>query len=173
MLVNGTLAALPSPQTVGILLTGIIGRPVLVQESDPAPAPASYYCGIYRDDLGAPLYACLYDLSLAAHAGAALLLLPPARAQHSLEAGELDSAIDANVRDILHRQAQIFQTVANRHIHLAEVLPRTGELPDRIRRLIPVPEIRADFETTIHGYGVGTMAIVRLEDPMNRMDDLN
>lgn len=168
-----TTSTLPSPASVSSLLTGIIGRPVAARElADPEFVTTGIsYCGIYRDDLGTPQFACMYDLALAAHAGAALLLLPPSRARDNVAAGVLEHTIEDNVRDILKIQARMFDILANRHIHLSEVICRMATVPDRIERLIPTPAVCAQFEASIHGYGAGKLWVICLADPLARLDD--
>ena len=168
-----TISALPSPSSVATLLTGIIGRPACVSEGDcldlDCPGPTCF--AIYRDDMGTPQFAVVYDLALAANAVAALRLLPPSWAVEGAATGFLTDELREDVHEVLNIQARLFNGFASGHIHLSEVIGAINGIPERLRRLMPHPIDRVDFEVRIKGYGEGVMSIVRLCDPMARLDD--
>ena len=142
--------------TLGVLFEGLGVRAASRRRGPPAQGS---WIGLYAADSGAPVAACLADPAFAAHASAALSMLPPALARAAADTGELTDLMVGNLREVLHICARLLACEESPHLRLAE-LYRAGALPAAVSALLGGSARRIDFELTVPKYGPGTLAVV-------------
>lgn len=150
------MAQLPTPADLGNRLRDLFDRPVQVKLSatklEAAKSAATSYM-IHADKTPAVLaYA---DLRFAAHAGAALGLVPMADVNAALKKGALDQTLQENFYEVMNILSAAFAEAGKRVI-LARVAPSTPEPPEV--KEFGKPKRRFDLEVKITGYGDGILA---------------
>src|SRR5262249_41627245 len=100
-----------TPPAIGVLLSQILGRAVTAKKIPPFPrgTPAPKVLAAYEGDNGSLVSVCVYDLALAAYAGAALVLAPVNLAKESITAGRCSEALLENLAEVLNICRQWFQ----------------------------------------------------------------
>ena len=98
------------------------------------------------------------DVAMAAHAGAALSLIPPRVAEESVKDGELSEMLASNFAEVLNVASQLFHG-ADGHARLVDV--RTGADPgDAAAAAVQSPVGRLDLTVDIAGYGTGALSLL-------------
>lgn len=153
-------SALPTPETVAQIITGLIGRsvsvkkaPALVRGKTPT-ATAVYVC-----DDGKLRGAAVADIALASSAGAALTLLPAPDAAQAVKTGQWNDALAENFREILNVASNVFNVPGQPHTRLKEVFLTPAALPAEVEAGIKAASGRLDIEVSIPGYGPGKMTV--------------
>ena len=156
----------PNADQVGRLLSGLLGKPVQVKVTKPAPVSpqAVLYWGLYVDQAQKIRWACSCDLTCAANAGAALSVFPPARAKENIAAGKLEPVLEENLTEVLNILAQILNSTGQMHLRYQRMLVEKGQIPAEIRSGVQAKTAAADFEVNVPGYGGGRLAFARLPE---------
>lgn len=153
---------LPQPKQVRDLLTELLGREVTLSPGAPyAPGPDTpASVAVYVDDqLGIrALIAC--DLTLSAHAGAAIGLVPPGGAQAAVEDGKLTDTLAENFYEVLNIAASMFNVPGADHLKLHALHPAGPPLDPQLRISTLTLGRREDLAVSIAGYGDGVLSIV-------------
>lgn len=151
---------MPLPEQLRDFLTDLLGQPTAVDKAKRelaigADDPA-VYTGVFVDDEGVVIGACLADLAFAARTGAALAMIPKAVADDALEQGAL---VD-NLRDNYYEVANIATGLLNGpsvpHLKITELV---DGVPDEVRDLIVRAAGRRTYNVTLGDYGAGTFAL--------------
>ena len=102
---------MPTAETISKLLADIVGRPVTAKKLPPIPltGPGMRVVAVYESDDDSIAGACICDLTFAAQAAAALVMLPSATAQESIVAGKCSPPLLENLGEILSMCRQWFQ----------------------------------------------------------------
>lgn len=114
--------------------------------------------GSYFGGEGATLAWVAADLSLAAHLGAALSLVPADAARDSVKAGALDGTLRENFAEVLNVSACLVTRDDGGRLALQQ--PAFGELA--VTALLPPATARmyrALFKVDIAGYGAGLLGL--------------
>lgn len=156
---------LPTAVAVRELLEGMLGRDVETTIGsgavNPAQAPGAVV-GIYTDDQMSLRALLILDLSLAAHGGAAIALIPVAQAQAAAEEGVLPDALYENIAEVLNVAASLFNADGAPHVKLYQAF-RPGEaLPADVQKWVLAFVRRLDMTMDVSGYGEGRISILAL-----------
>ncbi|MBS0395064.1 MAG: hypothetical protein JSR54_10590 [Proteobacteria bacterium] len=143
-------------QMLGLLFDGLDVK--AGKKFDIVP-PSGSWIGLYVCDDGSPVAACAVDALLAANAGAALSMLPPAVAKDAAKAKELTDVMVANLQEIMNICSRLVMTDSSRHLKLDKVYPAKA-MPPQLMQLLGAVQGRVDFELNVPKYGVGTLAVL-------------
>jgi hypothetical protein len=149
------VAVLPEPQDVKDLLIALLGKKINVSPG-PGADPKKAVSALYVDDAGSVVAATLCDMSLAAHAGAALSLIPPRVAEESVRDGVLSDNLAENFGEILNIGSQLFASVGKHVKHQGPLDPKAGNPPLALNGL----KTRLDLDVEIVGSGSGGMSLL-------------
>ncbi|MEX2290997.1 MAG: hypothetical protein WD794_11820 [Mycobacteriales bacterium] len=153
----------PVPQAaqVGELLQTLTGGAVEVAPGPPVlpgrePALVAVY--VTDDTVTGAVVAC--ELSLAAHAGAALGAVPVTEAEQALASGVLSADLSENADEVLNVLAAAFNTPGAPALRLYRVYAVGEPLPAEIGRVLGYVMRRVDLQLHIVGYGGGRLSVV-------------
>lgn len=143
------MKSFPEAPAIASLLGALIGRDVLVTAS-PAPAagPGTYRVW-YLDDEGAPACCADADLALSHLGGAALAMIPKARAADAVKSGKADADLVVHFREVLNLLARTINDAGARHVHM-------DTDPDAPPRDVATGA-SVSFKVDIDGYGSGLL----------------
>jgi hypothetical protein len=153
---------LPGAKEIRDLLTELLDRDVQVAPNAPLAPTAANPCtvGVYVDDSLQITAVIAFDLSLSAHAGAAIGLVPVAGAQTAIDEGILTETLRDNVYEVLNIAASLFNVDGATHVRLYDVhhagLPVPGDILARALTL----GRREDLAVQVGGYGPGRLSVV-------------
>jgi hypothetical protein len=150
-----------APQAMQDLLQCLLGRDVTVRK--PAAPPVQVkgmITGIYEADDGTVKALVSFDLSLAAHAAAALCLVPAACAKEAIAAKKLAGSLLENITEVLNVCAGLLNDQATVHLALRGVCEENS-LPAKVDRGKAVN--LGDFDVVVPGYGGGRLSVRGLE----------
>lgn len=157
-------AYLPAPKEVRDLLGDLLDREVDLRPAPPFGVSPAYPASIatYVDDSLVVRALVALDLPLSAHVGAALALVPGARAVASIEEGRLEAAIAESLREVFNIVASLFNVGQATHLRLHACHVSGDPLPQDVRARTQVLGHRSDLMVTVGGYGTGRLAVVML-----------
>ncbi len=113
---------------------------------------------LYVDDHLRSAAVVVFDFALAAHAGAAIGLLPPGASEAAMEDGELPKNLHENAAEVLNIMASLFNVPGAPHLKLhAAYAP--GEVL-RVTEMATRTGSRLDLKVEIARYGKGALSIV-------------
>lgn len=154
---------LPSAKDVRELLEGLLGRDVDVRTGAPMVDPAAgggALVGVYVDRLLRLRAVCLFDLPLAAYAGAAIGLVPAPVARESAESDVLDPTLEENARELLNVAASLLNGDEVPHVRLDGVYSPREALPADVAQWVKAYVRRTDLDVTVSGYGTGGFSLL-------------
>ncbi|WP_370290456.1 hypothetical protein [Nocardioides sp.] len=153
---------LPQPKQLRDLLTDLLGREVTLQPTTPfAPGPdTAASVAVYVDDHLRICALIVCDLSLSAHAGAALGLVPVTGAEAAIEDGKLTDNLGENLYEVLNIAASVFNVLGADHLKLHALHPAGPPLDPQLRISTLTLGRREDLAVSIAGYGGGALSIV-------------
>ncbi len=160
---TGPETPLPSAKDVRELLEGLLGRDVDVLTGAPMVDPAAgggALVGVYVDRLLGLRALCLFDVPLAAHAGAAIGLVPAPVARESAESEVLDPVLEENARELLNVAASLLNGEDLPHVRLDAVYAPREPLPADVAQWVKAYVRRTDLEVTVAGYGTGGLSLL-------------
>ena len=152
---------LPDDKAVSEMLEMLLGRPISVHGSHPLDTSAETALMIAsfitdKDEVGA---LCVWELSLAAYAGAALSLIP-ADSVKDLSSGDLTETITENLHEVSNVLVGLFNRANVRRLSLQSLIDSRQPLPVNTVALLREPADRLDLEVEIPGYGKGSLALM-------------
>jgi hypothetical protein len=115
---------------------------------------------VYVDDRMALYAVVLFDVALAAYAGAALALYPTEVAEAAVEIHILSDALAENVAEIMNVMTPLLADSDARHLRLHKVYQADDRLPPDIAGLASTLGRRLDMGLSISGYSSGELSIV-------------
>ncbi len=154
------LPKLPDVTTIGTLLSGILGRKVVVSKAPPldlGPRLAKVF-GIYREAATGRVCLCVVDLVFAANAAGAMLVFPPYAVATAIRAGKLDNDLMETIREILNICSRCFHDEAR--VVLAEVCSDLNSVPADALQTMKAPLLRFDVSADIAGYAAGRLTLM-------------
>lgn len=152
----------PAPKAIRDLFAELLDREVEVAPGQPVvPQPRQPAAlAVYVDDHLHTEAVAVASLSLAAHAGAALGLVPPGTSSEAVEAGDLPDLLAENFAEVLNIMASLFNADGRPHLKLWSWY-RPGELaPADVTVLTRSVGRRLDLALRIADYGDGGLSIV-------------
>lgn len=157
-----TKCAIPSAKAVSRLIGDLVDKRLAVKlAADPPPEKKDPTVALYAND-DEPVALCVADLALAAHAGAALVLVPQVVAEECLQKGELEESISESFGEVLNVFAQLFAKPGAPRVYLKTVHPPTEPLPDEVSQLMENPAARLDLLVDVAEYGGGLFSVLVL-----------
>ena len=154
---------LPSAVDIRELLEGLLGRDVEAVIGTGAVEPHVHpgaVVGVYVDDMLRLSALIAVDMPLAAWAGAAIALVPPATAKQSVETELLAPALFDNTAEILNVAASLFNAEGAPHLRLYETYAPREVLPADVQKWVVSYVRRIDLELDVTGYGAGRMSVL-------------
>ncbi len=153
---------LPSNLAIRNLLSDLLNRDVELREGNPVPVggvPGSLV-GLYVDDHLKSKAVVVFDFPFAAHAGAAIGLLPPGASEAAIEDRELPENLAVNSREVLNIMASLFNVEGAAHLKLyASYVPGEVLRPDVVDWATRTGS-RLDLAVEVARYGKGALSIV-------------
>lgn len=159
---NTLTTYLPNPMQIRELLTDLLGREVTVSPTSPLAPTPNNPCTIaaYVDSSLQILAVVAFDLNLSARAGAAIGLVPPAKADAVIEEKMADETLRENLYEVLNIAASLFNADDAVHLRLYAVHHVGDPLPPDIMVRALTLGRREDLIVDIAGYGGGKLAFV-------------
>lgn len=103
---------------------------------------------------------CVCDISFAALAGAALVLIPPGAAKDAIRSGKCPPDLLENLAEIFSICRQCFQEPGH-HIAPPRIYTDPQQVPPPVTAAISPTKPRIDLEITIAGYGTGRLSVFK------------
>ncbi|WP_448059150.1 hypothetical protein [Cellulomonas hominis] len=156
---------LPVALEVRELLESLLGRDVQVTTGGSMVDPAGEggaLLGVYVDKLLRLTAIAVFDLPLAARAGAAIALMPPGSAEAAIEDGMLSPALTENTGEILNITASLFNVGDAPHVKLDAVYAPGDPVPADVAQWVLAYVRRLDLDVTVQGYGPGRLSVLVL-----------
>lgn len=162
---NARPTPLPAALEVRELLESLVGRDfdaltgaAMVDPQAPGGAVVAEYVNNSMQ-LAALI---VVDLPLAAAAGSAIALLPPAGVSESVEYAELSLPQLENFSEVLNVLASLFNAEGAPHLKLTNVHAPGAALPNDVGPWVLSYVPRLDLSVSVAGYGDGTLSILVL-----------
>lgn len=148
-------------ERIGKLFEDLLGRKVIVKATAAFPVSGGNptLTGVYETSEGTVLAACVCEMALVLHGGAALCLVPMYEAQEHAKAKKWDPSLVENFKEILNVCGQLFCEPQSPRVRLQGVCLGPEAVPEGAARLIAKPGKRLDVQLSITGYEGGRMAI--------------
>ncbi len=152
---------LPSNLAIRNLLSDLLNRDVELKDGPAVGvggAPGSLV-GLYVDDHLKSKAVVVFDFALAAHAGAAIGLLPPGASEAAIEDRDLPENLAVNAREVLNIMASLFNVEGAAHLKLyASYVPGEVLRPDVVDWATRTGS-RLDLAVEVSRYGKGGLSI--------------
>lgn len=156
---------LPRAMEVREVLEELLGRDVEVTTGgamvNPS-MPGGALVGIYTDNHLKMAALVLFDLALAARAGAAIALVPAATADFAIEDCALTPALFDNAAEILNIATSMFHAEGSPHLRLDRCYAPGEPLPADVAQWVLAYVRRIDLTIAIKGYGPGSLSALVL-----------
>ena len=154
-------SVIPAPLAVRSLFEDLLGREVAVSPGNPieqVDLPTAVIAVF--TDAGQRLYAVLaMQLTLAAHAGAALGLLPPGAAEDTIDEKKLNPALAENVFELCNVLTSLLNVEGAPHVKLYQVVfPGMPRPADAVAHLMALGR-RLDVIVDVSRYGKGKFSL--------------
>lgn len=143
---------------LGLLFDGLDVKPG--KKTDLSPASGAWVA-LYIGDDGKPLALCAADALLAASAGAALSMLPPAAVKDAVKTKDLTDVMVGNLTEIMNICSRLLMTDTSPHLRLEKLYPAKS-LPPSVTGVMTGVQGRADFELNVPRYGPGTLSLLSI-----------
>jgi len=155
--------SLPLAKMVRDLLEGVLGRDVEVTTGGPMVNPGAdggALVGIFVDGFLKLSALMLFDLRLAARAGAAIALVPSRIAELAIADGGLPEALLDNAAEILSVATSLFNVGTAPHLRLERCYAPGELLPNDVAQWVLAYVPRLDLVVDIKGYGDGVASVI-------------
>jgi len=157
---------IPDRKQIKDIFEGLLGRDVTVGDGVPVvmdhPLPV---VAAYVDDAHNLCAVVVMDLPLAAHAGAALALIPKGGAEAAVEDKELPANLFENAAEILNVLAAPLGEASGVHQRLSATFAPADAVPPHVLACAATLGAREDLSLEIQGYGRGTLSVVGVHAP--------
>ena len=153
---------LPSNLAIRNLLSDLLNRDVDLSDGRPLPVGGKpgTLVGLYVDDHLKSKAVVVFDFAFAAHAGAAIGLLPPGASEDAIDDKELPENLAVNSREVLNIMASLFNVEGAAHLKLyASYVPGEALRPD-VADWATRTGSRLDLTVSVARYGKGALSIV-------------
>ncbi len=141
-------------------LLGVLFDGMKIKSSEDLDVSATGgYLGLYVDDEGNPVTACVCDMAFAAYSACSLTMLPPPVAQSSVDSGTLEENMVDNLGEVFNILSRLFMTNETDHLKY-EVAHDSQSIPAEIAELFNDSSKSATFEISIPRYGDGKLSML-------------
>ncbi len=141
-------------------LLGVLFEGMKVKESKELDVSATGgYMGLYVDDEGKPVTACVCDMAFAAYSACSLTMLPPPVAQSSVDSGALEENMVDNLGEVFNILSRLFMTNDTDHLKY-ETAHDSQSIPSELAELFSDSSKSATFEISIPRYGDGKLSML-------------
>ena len=156
---------LPQPKQVRELLTDLLGREVTLTPAPPfAPGPDTpASVAVYVDDHLRISALIVCDLTLSAHTGAAIGLVPVGGSEAAIEDGKLTDVLGENLYEVLNVLAALLNAPDCPHVKLTSVTHVGGSPEAEVAAHATAVGRRLDLEVAVPQFGTGRLSIVGLK----------
>ena len=160
-----------APKKLANLLRELFGRAVKVDTADllTMSPDTTNWVAVYGGNTGKTTGVCVCDLAFAAHAAAALCLIPPATAKESISSRKLDPLLAENLREIMNVCSQLFVASESGRITLQSVTSAAQCNSEEAKKMASAPSQKCGMKLSIEGYGDGMVSLLtqcgNLSDP--------
>lgn len=152
---------LPTAKEVLSLFSQLLGRPVKVDLGSAPLKPPRVVCS-YITDQDVLAMICVFDLSLAAHLGAALSMIPVAVANEAVRNTTFTDSIAENFGEVANVFSSLFNAEGVAHVRYKTYSLALKAVPPDVSALIAHATGRHEFAVSVQGYGAGTLLIARI-----------
>ena len=159
---EGMPSPLPTNLAVRNLLSDLLNRDVEVSPGDPVPvggAPGSTVA-LYVDDKLKSAAVAVMSYSLAAHAGAAIGLLPPGASEAAIEDRVMPKNLHENAGEVLNIMASLFNLEGAPHLKLHAYYRPDEILRPDVKEWAERRGNRVDLAVEVSRYGKGGLSII-------------
>ncbi len=155
---------LPGPFEVGNLIGMIVGRSVRARAErvEQVRLDLTDRVAVYVGDDGAVMALVICDLPGASKLGAALSMLPVARARECVARGELPEVLQENHYEVMNICARFFNSPYSPHVRLARVTEVQQGLGGEVERALGSVSEVLDFSLALEEYGGGRLTMVHI-----------
>jgi hypothetical protein len=155
------VSVVPGSLLVRNLFEDLLGREVTVSPAEPLAAEelATAAVAVYVDERQQLVAGLALELSLAAHAGAALGLLPAGDAEDSIERRRLSPELAENVGELSNVLTSLLNREGQPHVKLYQVVDPGGKLPSDVRAYLLALGRRLDLRVDVARYGAGRLSL--------------
>lgn len=156
--------ALPEAAVVAALIRSLIGKPVKVRLSKPAPldlfSGAPMFVGVFVvDGNNDPSAALILDAKLAIITSGLLSGTPPRQLHDYLQNGSVSEAVQETIHEVLNIMGSLLNVRGKPHLRLRSVEELSGSPKDLLASVLTGE--RRDLEVTIESFSPGRLAFVR------------
>jgi hypothetical protein len=153
--------ALPTPASIGDLVTMLVGKSARAGRGTPLAASAARGVATYIDKDAKVIFVTLTDIAFLASVGAALAMIPPGVAGEAVKSGKPSAVLVENAVEVLNILASLFNDADGKgtHVKLQRLL-LMPPLPPELARLVAKPTQRLDLEVTLPGYPNGKLSLL-------------
>ena len=153
------MLTLPTADKTARVLSGLLNRPVKAKPVASPSAPTMKFVSLFGCGDGQTGALCFADLPLAAHAGAALVMIPPDVAKESTRASDLDPMLAENFAEICNVLSRLFADDDSIRVKLEGTAFPPAALPEAVAKLYGAAKQKLDLEIAIDGYGTGKLSL--------------
>lgn len=136
----------------------LLGRTVSVSPGTRLDPSTPGFTALYVDEAGRPTGMAVFDLPLAAHSGAALVMVPPKSAKEAVASGSLPQTLRENFYEVMNVVSVVFADALRRRQKLQATFDNP-KVPDAANRVLSAPHKRLDVTVAIDGYGEGRTSL--------------
>jgi hypothetical protein len=151
----------PTAESVRTIVGGLFDRELTIDTIAPViySANVPMTIAVYTNDAGTPQALFLCDVGLAAHAAAALVLLPVNTSQACADGGYISDELIENYHEVANVASGLFVDTDGSRVSLRELIAPGSPIPKDVRPLLAMPGGRTAVEMDIEGYGRGRMLL--------------
>lgn len=154
-----SLKALPTADAIAKLIASLVGKSVTAKSAPILKQPPSGGAvGVCVDDSASVAAVIVADVALAAAAGAALAMIPPAAVQDAVRAGSLPANMADNFREVANIMCSVLTASGGRGVRLADFA--VAGVPPAAEAVLGGTGGRLDLDVEVQGYGKGRLAII-------------
>lgn len=138
----------------------LYGDNVSIENSDKQVAlDNSKLTGLFVDSDGAPVAACMCDLSFAAYAGAAMTMLPAGAAQDAVEEDDISQTMKENIYEVMNICSRLMMSDDTPHLKLEKMYDQSELSPAALAMIAEAKEHK-EFDVKFNNYGSGQISFV-------------
>lgn len=158
---SGVVCNVPNDENVAQLLTDLLGREVTaVWEPGNHPLPERGRIATYSTDHDQAVAVAVADAAFANRTGAALVLIPPGKADEATEEGDVPEMLGENFHEVVNIMASLLNAEESAHVRLTSVIPVDGPVPEDVKHVLERQVKRRVFYVNIDGYGRGSISFM-------------
>ena len=151
---------LPPATAVASMLGDLVGREVTAKPMAPARSePGTKAIATYVGECKTIKAIAFCDVPSGASLGAALVVVPPAVVDDSVNAKRIDASLVENLYEVFNVLSAVFPQHGADRVLLRD-LKADGSIADDVKAFLTSPTKRLDLEISVGGYRSGRLAIL-------------